>query len=243
MRIPGFITVRTSSTRLPAKCLLPFGDGNVLEHVIRRASFFGIDPIVCTTIETVDDVIEAISISEGVQCFRGSVHHKLDRWLKCCDFFGINAFHTVDADDPFFDGELIRESFALLNEGYHAVFPTDASSAGNASVGYSLTRDIVAAACNQAKKDADTEMMWYFIEKVPWLKKTKLSEQARDPVSVRLTLDYEEDYWLLRTIKRLVGTYAERRDIDNIFRKNPDLFKINWFRNQEWQELQRSKQI
>ena len=71
--IPGFVTVRTSSTRLPAKCLLPFGDGNVLEHVIRRARAFGIEPIVCTSIDSSDDLIEKIAGTEGVCCFRGSL--------------------------------------------------------------------------------------------------------------------------------------------------------------------------
>ena len=42
--INGMITVRSQSTRLPEKCFLPFGDGNVLEHIIRRAKFFEINP-------------------------------------------------------------------------------------------------------------------------------------------------------------------------------------------------------
>ena len=31
----GFITVRTSSTRLPEKCLLPLGDETVISHVVK----------------------------------------------------------------------------------------------------------------------------------------------------------------------------------------------------------------
>ena len=41
------ITVRSQSTRLPEKCFLPFGDCSVLEHIIRRAKHFNINPIVC----------------------------------------------------------------------------------------------------------------------------------------------------------------------------------------------------
>ena len=41
--INGMITVRSQSTRLPKKCFLPFGDGNVLEHIIRRAKHFNIN--------------------------------------------------------------------------------------------------------------------------------------------------------------------------------------------------------
>ena len=59
--IYGFITVRTSSTRLPNKCLLPLGDNSVLEHVIKRCLSYGIKPIVCTTSNSSDDVIKQIS--------------------------------------------------------------------------------------------------------------------------------------------------------------------------------------
>ena len=59
MKIPAFITVRTqTSSRLPKKCLLPFGQGNVIEHIIERALFYGLDPIVCTTDQPADDVLE-----------------------------------------------------------------------------------------------------------------------------------------------------------------------------------------
>ena len=44
--IYGFITVRTSSTRLPNKCLLPLGNESVIEHVIKRCLTYSIEPIV-----------------------------------------------------------------------------------------------------------------------------------------------------------------------------------------------------
>ena len=85
----GLVTVRTSSTRLPAKCLLPFGDGNVLNHIIRRARAYGIEPIICTSVDNSDNIIENIASDEGVRCFRGSLSNKLKRWLDCATFFGL----------------------------------------------------------------------------------------------------------------------------------------------------------
>ena len=94
MKIPGFVTVRTASTRLPQKCLMPFGEVNVLEHVIQRAIHFNLDPIVCTTTDNSDNIIQEIAKNENVKCFRGSVENKLKRWLDCCDYFKINKFHS-----------------------------------------------------------------------------------------------------------------------------------------------------
>jgi spore coat polysaccharide biosynthesis protein SpsF len=242
--VPGFVTVRTSSTRLPAKCLLPFGDGNVLEHVIRRARAFGVEPIVCTSIDGSDNVIEQIARTEGVRCFRGSLSNKLKRWSDCAAHFDLEAFHTVDADDPFFDGEEIRTSMSLLSSaGVDMVSPSLVSSGGGGSVGYSITADIVNRALAGLPDDADTEMMWYYVEKTPGLRSVTLPNNPLTPSMLRLTLDYEEDYWLLESIRKMVGNLAPRREIDQLFTSNPDLHKVNWFRNVEWKAAQLARKI
>jgi spore coat polysaccharide biosynthesis protein SpsF len=240
----GFITVRTSSTRLPKKCLLPFGESTVLNHVIRRSISYNIDPIICTSTSQEDDVIEKIAIKEGVKCFRGSLDNKLQRWLDCAKYFKINKFHTIDADDPFFDGNEMNFSMKMLQkENLDMIYPTESSSAGGASVGYSLTTDIVRRAASGLDKDTDTEMMWHYIEKVLDLKSKVLPETRKNITNMRLTLDYEEDYWLLSSVLRILGNLTERDKVDRLFLTNPDMYKINWFRNDEWKSRQLSKTI
>ena len=243
-KIIGFITVRTTSTRLPKKCLLPFGESTVLNHIIRRAIWYGIEPIVCTSIDPEDDVIEQVAADEKVKCFRGLLQNKLKRWADCAEYFDIDMFHTIDADDPFFDGEEMKKSMRLLSaENIDMVYPTESSSSGGASVGYSLTTDIVKQACSNLSEETDTEMMWSYIEKISNLKSKILTEERKFIPKMRLTLDYEEDYWLLESVRRIVGNLADRSKIDDLFIKNPDLYKINWFRNEEWKAGQLSKII
>ncbi len=242
--IPGFVTVRTTSTRLPAKCLLPFGNGNVLEHVIRRARAFGIDPIICTSVDTSDDVIQEIAIKENAKIFRGSLRNKLRRWLDCAEYFKLRAFHTVDADDPFFDGEEMQLSMSMLSKKrVDMVSPPLVSSRGGGSVGYSLPTDIVQRAIVNLPDNVDTEMIWFYLEKIPGLRSFVLPNNPLTPLNLRLTLDYEEDYWLLESVRRMVGGFASRREIDYLFISNPDLHKINWFRNREWKATQLTKNI
>ncbi len=238
MNIYGFITVRLGSSRLPQKCLLKFGEGNVLEHVIRRARFFGFKPVVCTTTLKEDNVIENIAKKEGVLVYRGSVKDKLLRWLGACEEFGIESFHTIDADDPFFDGELGEKSLQLLQKGFDIVYPSSNIYIGG--VGYSITKDIIRRTC-AIKKSDDTEMMWYYIEKVPGVRKTELPVPEAKTAAIRLTLDYEEDYWMLLTVLRILGPQATRREVEDLFIRNPDLHKINWFRNEEWKRKQEEK--
>jgi len=240
----GLISVRTSSSRLPEKCLLSFGNNiNVIQHIIRRCINYNIKPIVCTSFDSSDDILVKVARSEGAEYFRGSLNNKLKRWADCCAKFNLENFHTIDADDPFFDGDLMKQSIELLKKGYDVVCPTKSSSAGGASVGYSLTREIVDKAVKMTEDKTDTEMIWYYLDKIPGIKKINLTAKDEYKSKVRLTLDYEEDYWLLESVRRILGNNCTRKEVDNLFKNNPDLYKINWFRNQEWKKNQESKEV
>src|SRR5207237_1784843 len=111
------------------KCLLEFGEGNnVLEHIIERARRGGLTPVIATTELPEDDAIVEIASQRAVMCFRGSVRDKLRRWRDACRHFGLRDFHTVDADDPFFDPALGIASLGLLRSGrYDIVYPSTKS--------------------------------------------------------------------------------------------------------------------
>ena len=240
--ITGIITVRTSSTRLPSKCLLPFGDETIITHVVNRAKSYGIEPIICTSTDPSDDVLENIAKECKIRFFRGSLNNKLKRWFDCAKHFNLRTFHTIDADDPFFDGHEVIESMRVLKEQTcDMVAPTKSSSAGGATVGYSLTTKIIGRALQNIPKDTDTEMMWYFLEKVPGIKIITLNDNYPNTPQVRLTLDYEEDYWMLASLVNILGNNATRSQINTFFFRNPDFSKINYFRNQEWKKAQLDK--
>jgi spore coat polysaccharide biosynthesis protein SpsF len=209
--------------------------------VIERAKRGGFNPIVCTTAEAADDVVAAIAASHGARCYRGSVEDKLERWRGACETFKLIDFHTVDADDPFFDPGLCHASLTLLrSHHYDLVYP--ATTTYLASVGYSLTRSIVERAC-ALKTTTDTEMMWYHVEKVPGLRTAELTVPDGRAREVRLTLDYEEDYWLLRSVLRILGPDARRVAIEELFLRNPQLTSVNWFRNDAWKTAQEAKRV
>ena len=63
----------------------------------------------------------------------------------------------------------------------------------------------------------------------------------KDPLNIRLTLDYIEDYWLLVTVQRILGNFCSRKSVDDLFKKNPYPFKVNWFRNIEWKKNQEKR--
>lgn len=245
MVITSFVSARVGSSRLPNKCLLSFGAVNVLQHGIRRAKMNGLNPIVCTPSTHENNIIEEIALSEGVRCFRGHDDDRLRRWLDCAHEFNIAAFHTVDLDDPFFDPEMMKASFELmLKDNLDFVEPTLLSSNGNASVGYSIRTSIVEKACQLYAEGENTELLWNYLKKVDGYRSKVLPQSdSFSSIEARLTLDYEEDYWLLSTLCRILGNEASRNDIDRILYDNPALKEINWFRNDQWKVNQNSPNI
>jgi len=240
MVIHSFVSARINSSRLPNKCLLPFGNCNVLEHGIRRAKENGLNPIVCTPSSNENDLIAEIAMKENVPCFRGHNDDRLRRWLNCALENNIDAFHTVDVDDPFFDPEMMKLSFlTLLENNLDYVEPTKLSSDGNACVGYSLKTSFLLKACSLYSEGENSELLWNYLEAVED-RKSEILVQSKNfsSVNARLTLDYEEDYWLLSSICRILGNQATRKDVDDLLTANPNFKNINWFRNNQWKERQ-----
>jgi len=234
----GFITVRSASSRLKEKIFLNFGKFNVLGHVIERLRTYSIDPLVCTT-NSKDD-IKIIEIADKHNCkyFRGSERNKIKRWLDCANTFNIETFHTVDCDDPFFCGEMMHESMGvLLKSNLDYVSPNERSNEGSGEVGYSINRKFLRKLNCVEDDNKDTEMVdMYFKQKLADYKEYISTNKFKS--KYRLTLDYKEDYWLLRTIVEILGQNPSREEIDELFYKNPDLHKINYFRNLAWKQKQ-----
>jgi spore coat polysaccharide biosynthesis protein SpsF (cytidylyltransferase family) len=84
-------------------------------------------------------------------------------------------------------------------------------------------------------------MAWHYFENVENLISMTLPEDGISNQNLRLTLDYEEDYWLLESVRRILGNFATRSEINDLFKRNPDMSKINLFRDAEWRAGQLTK--
>jgi spore coat polysaccharide biosynthesis protein SpsF (cytidylyltransferase family) len=135
----------------------------------------------------------------------------------------------------------VKRSHELLQTGFDMVAPSPSSSSGGATVGYSLTADVVKQASLGTSDDLDTEMMWSYVEKVSDIKKTILSDPHENVIRDRMTLDYHEDYIFLEAIRLLIGNMGTREDLYNLLKNNPDLSRINAFRSEEWSQNQKEK--
>ena len=244
MKFFGLITVRCDSTRLKKKCLLKFGEINVLEHIILRALKSNIIPIVCTTTNKSDIIVQKISKKYKVECFRGSSKNKIKRWYDCAKKNKINFFHTIDADDPFFDPVTIKKSLLKCAANNDIIFPSKVSRAGGASEGYSFSfkaiekLNKIIIQINKNNSNIDTEMIERFIDHKIF--KIKVLEGSNYEIKkARLTLDYEEDYEMLSRVRDLCGNFTPRKKINDFLKKNRNILNINFFRNDDWEKKQK----
>lgn len=246
----SLITVRTTSSRLPNKCLMKFGEKDtLLEFIIDRSLSFGLSPIVCTSADESDNIIEEIAIKSKTPCYRGSLHNKISRWYQCARKYKMSEFHTIDADDPFFDGERMLQSLEKLRqENLDYLKPSKYSDSGGATEGYSIKTDFLENIVLQnPADDVDTEMAVFYFDKV----KDSISGTMHNPdytINIdlqipRLTLDYHEDYIMLNTLCYILDSTLDRKNVEGYLMKNVDIARINLHLNAIWKERQMAKKV
>jgi len=241
MKTPyALVTVRTSSTRLPQKCLQPIVDNvSVIQIVLRRAKKMGCPVVLTTTDDPSDDRLAEVAAQEKVECFRGALKNKIRRWADCFSRFDISEGLLVDGDDPTFDFNVGARALNLLHKG-----PADlVVSAPELTPGfftYGVTRKGIEKLCQVASDPLiDTDVIVEFIEQA---KLTKLYVQPLPDETLghnlRLTIDYPEDIEFYRALYARVDYLAPGSDIVKTALKYK-LQKINWHKHEAFLENQK----
>lgn len=238
--INAILTVRYSSSRLPGKALLEISGQPVLLFVANRCLAAGISPFVFTSSEASDDVIVDLAREHALPFFRGELDNKVQRWAEGFEFFGFEDGHLIDVDDPYFNPETCIKSMETLRASreLEIILPSPASDSGEASVGTSATLRGLKIALSSARKLGLIDL-----DVVPWdtlLEPKHLGvfwgEFSNFKPRFRLTLDYPEDYDLLKFLGQKFGPDSRREDIESFLMKNHDLININFARNKDFLE-------
>lgn len=211
--IPCLILARVTSERLPGKHFLKLGNTTVIDHIVRRCQHFGFRPIVCVP-EGEYDAFNAATTA--IDIFEGSPDNVQTRLMECAHRYNLKIFHALDGDDPFFDPFAVLESYnAAVTQRLWRVTPSYHSQSGSGRMGttYNL----------QAPAGGDRNLL----------------DSGEYPWPQRLTIDYWEDYHLCAAVNRAVGGYmADRKIVDELFIKNPQLHLVNWHLTEQWKERQ-----
>ncbi len=58
--------------------------------------------------------------------------------------------------------------------------------------------------------------------------------------NIRLTLDYKEDFKVMKILFEKFGFFTSREEINKFLKKNKKILKINYFRNNSWNKKQKT---
>lgn len=241
-----FITARVDSSRLPNKMLLPIRGRRVIEHDIDRAKLAKkIDLIIlCTSDRSEDDILEKIAIKEKIECYRGSLQDKLVRWLGATEKFNVDYFINFDGDDLFCDPELIDLAVEQIVNN-----PCDYIKAPEDLVCGSFTKGISYSAikrvCEIKGTHGSDQMSKYFIETGLFdIRDLFVENPIYYNKNIRMTLDYPEDLIFFKTIFNELGidrNLTPTKNIIELIEKKPELANINFFRQKDFLDNQRSR--
>lgn len=211
--IAVFILARLGSERLPKKHFLKLGSTTVIDFVVRRCEHFGFKPFLCIPEGEYD---EFNANTAALDIFEGSPDNIQTRLMEAAHHYKVQTFHALDGDDPFFDPFAVIESYQTAQvHRLWRVTPSYHSQSGSGRMGttYNL----------QAPGGGDRNLL----------------DSAEYPWPQRLTIDYWEDYHLVCAVSRAVGGFmADRKLVDELFVKNPQLHLVNWHRTEEWKDRQ-----
>ncbi|MCS6979566.1 MAG: glycosyltransferase family protein [Flavobacteriales bacterium] len=231
------VQARTGSTRLPGKVLKEVAGRPILSWMLERLkNLHSIQTLaVITTEKPEDDGIERLCYKEGVACFRGSENDLLDRHFQAGLHFKAEAVIKVPSDCPLMDPAIVEKAVAIYrhNEFDYVSNLHPASWPDGMDVEV-VDMNALETAWKEASKPFQREHCTPFI----WDQPERFAlcnmwyETGEDlSKTVRLTLDYPEDFQLIEAVmeKWLIsspGDYSLKA-ILKILKDFPDLTQLN----------------
>ena len=231
MKIPFLITARLKSTRLKRKILLKINGQELLTHMIKRINKSkNIKNIVICTSNLKEDVnLNKIAKRNLVHIYKGSPNDVILRLHKAAKKFNAKYIINITADCPLIDPYYIDLVAKKISQGkYDLVRSFDLP---HGIFVYGIKVKALETICKIKKKD-DTEI-WerYFTDTgIFKIHDIKIKNKSHIKPGLRLTVDYKEDFILIKKIFNklwLDNKFFNTSDILQLLKKEPELLKIN----------------
>lgn len=244
MKTGIILLARLSSSRLPGKVLMCLCGKPVLEHIILRLKNVKLSKklIVATTVNKVDDAIEALCRRIGVSCFRGNQDNILERCIQASDAHDLDVIVRVGADTPFIDWEIIDDMLRIFFEewekGNHLEYM---SNNMERSFPLGLDADVfhketflrlveeIKNLSEKQRKLNENNVIPFVHENLNCFRTYSFKEDY-DYSHLRWTLDTPEDFELTTRIYEVLypnNPHFLMQDILDLLSKHPDWSKIN----------------
>ncbi len=218
-----FLTTRYGSTRLPGKALLEINGETVTDILIKRLKKAAIPIIMCTP-DTPEDnrYMKPIAERHGIGFFCGEKENIIKRHKQCAEKYGVEWIIEVDGDDILLCPEvIIAVSYKITHIEHQIPIKT---------TGLPLGLNVLAYPAK-------------ILDKIDYKSSTNWGAQiVRDgyyevkfnyDLLFSLTMDYLEDFELIRDILTNCKRNQLVRGICSYLIKHPEIARINHKRNKE----------
>ncbi|HTP25302.1 MAG TPA: glycosyltransferase family protein [Anaeromyxobacteraceae bacterium] len=233
------VQARTRSRRLPGKVLLPLAGAPVLQRMLERVKASGVsfELVVATTTDPADDDIVDLCRRIDVRSYRGDEADLLERHRQAALSVGAEVVAKVPSDCPLIDPEAIRlvlEAFHVGGSGLDYLSNLHPPSWPDGNDVEVMSMEALSVACAHARAPHEREHTTPFIWDQPERFNVRNVEfpDGRDlSMSHRFTIDYVEDYLLIRAVYDALYT-PERpifslREILSLLEANPAIAELN----------------
>jgi spore coat polysaccharide biosynthesis protein SpsF len=246
-QIVTVVQARFASTRLPGKILLPLCGEPLLVRMVRRvqAAKLAGHVVVATTTDSSDDATLELCRAAGIPCYRGHPLDLLDRHFQCAKWAHADVVLKIPSDCPLIDPAIIdRVIDTYLTSGADFASNLHPPSYPDGMDVEVMSLATLERAWKEATKDFEREhttpYIWerperFGIANVSW-------ETGQDfSMTHRLTIDYREDYELIRSVYEALFPRDPQfglGDILQLLELRPDIrdlnsryVGVNWYRH------------
>lgn len=232
----AIVQARTGSSRLPNKVIKKILDKPMLILMLERLKEVKeIDKIIVATTELKeDDIIEKIVKSIQIEVFRGSELDCLDRYYKAAKKFNGEIILKITADCPLLDPKIVKKivKYFLVNKKkfdyVSNVRPPTFPDGMDVEI---FTFESLKKAWKDSDKPIEREHTTTYIHSKPEIFRIgNIVNKSDQFSSFRLTVDYEEDFSLVKKIYEELynkDKIFSLKKIINLLENNPEIKKIN----------------
>lgn len=231
MKADIFLSVRNKAKRLPGKVLLDIKGKTVTEHLIDRLKTCknASQIVLCTSTNPDDEILVDIAKKNNIDFFKGSEDDKLDRYLSAAEKFGTDLIVVVDGDDVFCDPQFIDKCIIKFIETGADYISVNDLPLGTAP--FCIKKEALQQVC-KSKKVTNTEVWGWLFTKDSRFKvaHVEVTDKKLLRPDIRLTLDYMEDFILIKKIfdsLYIPGNIITLEMIVDFVTANPKLLDIN----------------
>ena len=235
-KIACIIQARVNSKRFPGKIIMPLSNKTVLQYQLERLKKIKNvnNLILATTKNKIDNKLTKIAKKQKIQIYRGDQNNVLRRYYNCALTYKASIIIRITADCPLIDIKYVNIllKFFLKNK-YDYLSNIDLNYLPDGFHCEIFNFKSLKKAFNLAKTKFDKEHVTSFIWSNPKIfsvccyrgKKHRFHSKK-----IRLTLDYYEDYILIKEIFSKLykkDKFFSLSQILSFLKKNKRLLKIN----------------